>query len=333
MDNRKEHLKQWLQAEDWTSGDREWMLQYLDGEDLSELEEMAAAAYDADLAMAAQTLDRGHSEQMLKRIHQHIQPVRVSYIRKIWVHKWKVAVAAMLLLIAGMGYYTFIQNNSGQVFTAKKERKTVRLTDGTMVYLEPGAELACEKAFGDKTRTVYLTGEAFFEVATDAVHPFMINTSLIHTTVLGTSFNIASDDQGAASVTVVTGRVRVVPKDGNGHAGIEIGANEGIIYNGDLRQLEKDADAARDARYFAQKQAGRFVYKGAAIADVVNDLQRYYNTTIRTEEGIRQCAFYGDFSTSDDLEKSLTLISVALNAKFSVDSSGEGYVLSGGSCH
>ncbi|ASZ14224.1 FecR domain-containing protein [Chitinophaga pendula] len=333
MDNRKEHLKQWLQAANWTSGDREWMLQYLDGEDLSELEEMAATAYEADIAAEARTLDRGHSEQMLKRIHQHIQPTTVSYIHTMWAHRWKVAVAAMLLLIAGMGYYTWMHSNSGQVFTAKKERKTLKLTDGTTVYLEPGAELTCEKTFGDKTRTVHLSGEAFFEVATDAVHPFMISTSLIHTTVLGTSFNIASDDHGDASVTVVSGKVRVVAVDGHGQGGVEIGANEGVTYNSSLRQLERDADATRDARYFAQKQAGRFVYKGASIEDVVNDLERYYNTTIRTEERIRQCAFYGDFSTSDDLEKSLTLISVALNAKFSVDSSGKGYVLSGGSCH
>jgi hypothetical protein len=61
-------------------------------------------------------------------------------------------------------------------------------------------------------------------------------------------------------------------------------------------------------------------------------LERYYNINVTVEEKLQHCAFYGDVNTVDDLEKALTLIAVSLNAKISKDSSGTGYLISGGNC-
>jgi ferric-dicitrate binding protein FerR (iron transport regulator) len=108
-------------------------------------------------------------------------------------------------------------------------------------------------------------------------------------------------------------------------------ANKRVVYNSTTHQLQM-SDAPDDAKFYAQKQQGRFIYDGAELIKVVNDLERYYNINVTVEEKLQHCAFYGDVNTVDDLEKALTLIAVSLNAKISKDSSGTGYLISGGNC-
>ncbi|MBT1712606.1 FecR domain-containing protein, partial [Fulvivirgaceae bacterium PWU5] len=59
-------------------------------------------------------------------------------------------------------------------------------------------------------REVVLEGEAYFDIAHDAAHPFVIHTQGVTVQVLGTAFNVeAFTGQPAVVVTVTRGRVRV----------------------------------------------------------------------------------------------------------------------------
>ena len=334
MHNRKEYLRHLLHTEEWTIAEREWMLQYLDGNDLSELEEIAAEEFDADLISVKHTLDRKLSEKLLNRIHKDMPIPAVSKGKSIRVYSLRIAAAAAVLLAAGIGYYRLTrQAPPQQIVASAKERKTVTLPDGSLVSLEPGSTLQYPQQFNQRTREVNLSGEAFFEVAHNEKQPFVIHSSLINTTVLATSFNIEARDAKEARVVVVTGRVQVLAKGetpSNEQAMI-ITANKSAVYNKATDQLEVK-DAADDARFYAQKRSGKFIYKGVPLEKVVNDLERYYNTTIETEKRIRSCAFNGDFDGADDLDKALTLIAVSLNANIHKDSSTNSYRITGGSC-
>ena len=86
----------------------------------------------------------------------------------------------------------------------------VLLPDGSRVTLEPSSQLLIGKAFGKSRREVFLTGEAFFEVARNATKPFMVYTGKMVTKVLGTSFRIkAYATDSSMLVSVRTGRVTV----------------------------------------------------------------------------------------------------------------------------
>lgn len=333
MHNRKEYLRHLLHTEEWTIAEREWMLQYLDGNDLSELEEIAAEEFDADLLSVRHTLDRKLSEKLLKRIHKDIPIPTVSGGRKIRIYSLRIAAAAAILLAVGIGYYRFSrQAPPREVVSTTKERRLITLPDGSLVSLEPGSTLQYPKQFDEEKREVDLSGEAFFEVAHNEKQPFVIHSSLINTTVLATSFNIEARDAKEARVVVVTGRVQVAKgeTDSNAQAMI-VTANKSAVYNKATDHLEMK-DAADDARFYAQKRSGRFMYKGVPLEKVVNDLERYYNTKIRTEERIRSCAFNGDFDIDEGLDKALTLIAISLNANIHKDSSTNGYRITGGSC-
>ena len=108
------------------------------------------------------------------------------------------------------------------------------LADGSTVTLRPGARLRYPARFVGAQRVVQLEGEAFFEVFHDARHPFRVLTDKLETTVLGTSFEVrAVPGQGAATVRVRTGRVRVQARAGQpapAEAAVELRPNQEVTY-------------------------------------------------------------------------------------------------------
>lgn len=88
----------------------------------------------------------------------------------------------------------------------------LHLPDGSKVWLNAGAELSYPTRFG-KRREVRLKGEAYFQVAPDAAHPFVVTTGNIATRVVGTEFNIDATGD-SPRITLVSGRVDVDNADG-----------------------------------------------------------------------------------------------------------------------
>ena len=80
------------------------------------------------------------------------------------------------------------------------------LPDGSIACLYPGSRLAFPSHFSGDRRVVRLYGQAYFKVAHDAAHPFVVLTDRLRATVLGTEFNIDGD---ADRVVLVKGSVRV----------------------------------------------------------------------------------------------------------------------------
>ena len=88
------------------------------------------------------------------------------------------------------------------------------LSDGSHVWLSPGAQISYAKSFQGTNREVYMTGEAFFEVTKNPQKPFVIYSKDIITKVWGTSFRVRDfNDQSFADVAVVTGKVSVTVAD------------------------------------------------------------------------------------------------------------------------
>ena len=124
---------------------------------------------------------------------------------------WAVAagVAAVAVLATGAGWH-WLGRDATDFRTAVGERKPVVLADGTRVVLNTDTRLRSE--IGSSGRGARLDqGEAYFEVAHDAAHPFVIDAGDCTVTVLGTKFDVRRDG-GTVRVTVVEGKVRVTPR-------------------------------------------------------------------------------------------------------------------------
>jgi len=94
------------------------------------------------------------------------------------------------------------------------ETYRIVLSDGTQIWLNAATSLRFPFRFYGQQRDVYLDGEAYFEVAKDAVHPFVVHTPLTQVQVLGTSFNVNTYHAGNVKTSLVEGKVLTKSNDG-----------------------------------------------------------------------------------------------------------------------
>lgn len=111
-------------------------------------------------------------------------------------------------------------------FTAGKQRKgwntlfvptgkdyKVVLSDGSTVHLNAFSSLRFPFSFDGKTREVYLDGEAYFDIATNASQPFIVHTAETSVRVLGTSFNVNAYSDSLVVTSLVEGSVMANVKE------------------------------------------------------------------------------------------------------------------------
>lgn len=128
-----------------------------------------------------------------------------SITKKRWL--WRSAAAAAVaatvitLLTITPRTVTLAADNADRYIT---------LSDGSIVILQKGSALRFSKKFGQSQRSVQLTGQAYFDVARNAGKPFIVQTSKVNTTVLGTTFSVtALPNSGQVSINVTSGKVKV----------------------------------------------------------------------------------------------------------------------------
>ncbi|MGE5566368.1 MAG: FecR family protein [Parcubacteria group bacterium] len=169
------------------------------------------AAYDAiDLAWGALGLVRDHPRVMAMR--ETLPPEPNRFLARPWVRRAVAACAAAVIAGAGLSAAWLVWRPSdelaNQAFrTGVGQKATINLPDGTEVTLNTGTVLRT-RADHDR-RLVYLDqGQAFFRVAHDKSHPFIVHAAGRTVTAIGTAFDVRVD-HGRFSVTLVEGKVRV----------------------------------------------------------------------------------------------------------------------------
>lgn len=178
--------------------------------------------------------------------------------------------AALIAALAVLGGTTWLerpylfQDLMSDYVTARGERRTVTLADGSVVTLN--ADTAIDEAFTSAERRVRLArGAAFFSV-TKTGTPFVVETEGGEVRVLGTKFDVRMDD-GGSTVTLAEGSVEV--DAGSSRAALKPGEQIKLAQGGLSDVAAADLDAALAWR------DGRFVFSEARLADVVAEIGRY----------------------------------------------------------
>ncbi|MET4075643.1 FecR family protein [Hymenobacter sp. UYCo722] len=189
------------------------------------------------------------------------------------------------------------------------------LADGSTVTLQPGAQLRYPARFTGAQRVVQLEGEAFFEVFHDAGHPFRVLTDKLETTVLGTSFGVrAVPGQGAATVRVRTGRVRVQARAGQPtppQAAVVLRPNQEVTYQPAAPAL-RPVLVPQPVLLAPQT----LTFEEQAVTAVLRSLEASYGVPIRYDgAALAGCTVTLHFGTETLFEK-LDLLSRALGARY-----------------
>lgn len=150
---------------------------------------------------------------------------------------------------------------------------TLTLTDGSIIHLNATSKLTFPTVFVSGTRVVELEGEAYFEVAHDAKHPFIVKTPYFETTVLGTKFNVRAYSRSQSNVTLISGKVRV----SNGKSG-------SIVLNPEeqawLTAYGKIVKKRTDIYPYLEWQKGDFYFDNVPLVEITRELGRWYNVDV-----------------------------------------------------
>lgn len=164
------------------------------------------------------------------------------------------------------------------VKTPRGKECRLTLSDGTRVWLNGESVLEFPERFTGHRREVSLHGEAYFEVAKDRQHPFIVKSRYYTATVLGTSFNATAYSEQDASIALVEGKVKVCDSQDN---------QEHILTPGHLLTLTADHTfklTQTDTYPYTQRKDGFFYYDNATLRDIMLDLGRWYNKTVVFED-------------------------------------------------
>lgn len=190
----------------------------------------------------------------------------------------------------------------------------VNLSDGTRIWLNAATSLTYPQTFaGLKERRVILKGEAYFEVAGDRSHPFIVETEGQKISVLGTSFNVNSyADEPGISTTLLEGSVKVAPVNRNDQEVI-IKPDQEAVLNGDLLEVkEVNADDA-----IAWKN-GYFRFKSEPIESIMRELSRWYDIEVKYENNLSGKTFTGKISKFKNISQVLKMLDQTKDVHFKV---------------
>jgi transmembrane sensor len=196
---------------------------------------------------------------------------------------WAAAggVAAMLVAALAATYLPPpIGPLTGQVVaTAKGQRKTTVLADGTRIDLDSATTIAIQ--LGPNHRLVrLLRGEAAFSVKPDPARPFVVTAADRRITDVGTVFDVLAVDD-LLKVTVAQGEVAVAPAPHSPGAPADVKAGHQLLHQiGEPRSTIHLVDAEASMAW----RSGRLVYQDAPLQAVAFDLNRYFPTPIRLKD-------------------------------------------------
>ena len=160
--------------------------------------------------------------------------------------------------------------------TPPEQTAEVRLSDGTRVVLGANSRLAYPRSFTlDAPREVRLSGEARFEVAHDANHPFWVISGEMRTEVLGTVFDVNAYPGSRARVILYEGHVRI----GHQQEQLDIHPGQQAVLQ-DNRHLNITSVNLKQASSWTK---GLFDYDNMPLGEVMKHIGTWYNVSITAQ--------------------------------------------------
>jgi ferric-dicitrate binding protein FerR (iron transport regulator) len=160
----------------------------------------------------------------------------------------------------------------------------VTLSDGTMVWLNAASSLRFPISFSDKNRTVEITGEAYFEVASDKKKPFIVRANNSETEVLGTHFNInAYTDESSIRTTLLEGKVKV--RVAGAYSKEELFLKPGqqsVINKNAIIRINRNADLEETMAW----KNGRFQFNSTDLQAILRQIARWYDVEVVYQDSV-----------------------------------------------
>jgi len=177
----------------------------------------------------------------------------------------------------------------------------VILPDGSKVWLNSASSISFPTAFNGDERNVTITGEAYFEVASNIHKRFNVKANGMSVQVLGTHFNVmAYDDEASVKTTLLEGSVKVIS-----------GLVSNVIKPGEQAQVavgKINVTTANLEEAVAWKN-GYFYFKDTDIKTVMRQISRWYDVDVQYRGAVPETVFSGKMYKNVNASKVLEILS------------------------
>lgn len=214
------------------------------------------------------------------------------------------SLSALLKATAQDGVDDHLQ---GTLTTRHDKEFWMSLPDGTRVHLNGNSRISYPLAFKGDLREVALVGEAYFVVARDEAHPFVVHTANGEIKEYGTEFNVNTYGE-KTSVVLVKGSISVKPK----------GGSEQLMTPGDKADMGIGGitKSKVDVTPYIAWNTGHFSFEDCTLDELMLVVGRWYGKqVVFTSESLRTVRFTGSLSRYESMESTLEVIATLANVK------------------
>jgi len=283
---------------------------YLNGE----ISETESSAFKAAISVSP---DTGKAWNKLHNRLQNEQLIPAQHIaEKSWFMQPMIKIAAAVLILLGIGAVIYLTINRKpevelvQMNTGNAANTLIKtLADGSVIYIAQNSLFSFPEEFQSGSRNVELKGEAFFDIAPDPAKPFIIQTDEALIQVLGTAFNVKTQNGHCFELFVDRGKVKVTLKVDP--------SNSEIVMAGE--QISAIKNSLVKSKYIANETTSwyrqRMHFKDEPLQHIISVLNRNFNTTFvlaDNEIGKHKLTVTFDNETAETMTE---LICMTLNLK------------------
>lgn len=265
------------------------------------------------------------------RITDEIYPAKKNLFRT-WMGR--AAIWGSILLLVGSAVFIFKNKKQkearpvvatiSQVGVPNGVPVKRLLPDGSEVWLNAGSHIRYNDNFIQKTRDVYLEGEAYFNVAHDADHPFIVRAGNITIRALGTTFNVhAYQNESKIEATLITGKI-LVKIDGKSDQDIILIPNEKLtVINREFNLSDKKSEPRKELGFQVQEVMpmpsitelpevawlqDKLAFQNESFEELAKKMERRYNVHIIFKDSLLERERLSGVFKNENIRKALNLL-------------------------
>lgn len=220
---------------------------------------------------------------------------------------WMISTAAAVaLLLIVSGLYLINNNHYPELYNTilvpPGQRINLILADNSNVWLNANTTLRYPTQFSKKNRTVYLDGEAYFEVSKNEKRPFIVKTGLGDVQVTGTAFNVeASSKHNIFETSLFTGSVDIYRNEAKLAS---LNPNQKSTLENNMVLVSKITDTDE---YLWRK--GLIAFNNKKLDEIILSLEKYFDVDIHIDsKSLPQHTYTGKFRQSDGVDYALRVL-------------------------
>lgn len=180
------------------------------------------------------------------------------------------------------------------------------LPDGSKVWMNAASSLKFPTRFTGKERIVYLTGEAYFEVAKNSRQPFKVMVEKeMEVQVIGTHFNVmAYADETAIKTTLAEGKVNIRTHTSTTSL---LPAEQAVLKRASRETEVKKVDVDKEIAW----KNGMIEFHDDDLPSIMRQLSRWYDVDVSFESEIPAATYSGSIPRKAILPDVMRILSIA----------------------